>query len=56
VTGYPFADAAACLAVCAGYSKEEVTCWTKWCEDAKQSTSKEHLCQHAWGAFGLDEC
>jgi len=55
--GYPFAAAGSCASFCAGLGAAERACFPKWCTDAKAAAgSKVHLCEHAWGAFGLDEC
>ena len=55
--GYPFADEAACLSACADFTEPELTCWTMWCTDAAaDATLLDHLCSHAWGELGLDEC
>lgn len=57
IAGYPFAAAGSCASHCAVLSAEEKACWPKFCADAKTSTSnKMHLCEHAWGSLGLDEC
>jgi hypothetical protein len=57
--GYPYADDAACKSACAAFSAEEYACWSKYCGWVPLASSEEdetHLCQHAWGMFGLDEC
>lgn len=55
--GYPFATPASCAAECAKFSLAERTCWSKMCASAQGGGgNKEHLCEHAWGEFGLDEC
>jgi hypothetical protein len=57
VAEYPFAAAGSCEAHCAVLSAAERACWPKFCADAKASTTnKVHLCEHAWGKLGLDEC
>jgi hypothetical protein len=53
--GYPHADEAACLAACEGLSEPELTCWSAYCDQALDDPS-EHVCEHAWGELGLDEC
>lgn len=55
-TGYPFAAAGSCATACAAMNADQRKCWPNWCEQAKASANKEHLCEHAWGALGLDEC
>lgn len=47
--GYPFADEAACLAACAGFSADDRACYTDHCEDAKTAADKKHDCDHAAG-------
>lgn len=55
--GYPFAAAGSCATACATMNADQRKCWPNFCEQAKASSgSKEHLCEHAWGALGLDEC
>ncbi len=55
--GYPFATPADCASACAQQAAEERACWPVWCAQAKSATTtKAHLCEHAWGKFGLDEC
>jgi hypothetical protein len=55
--GYPFANPADCATACAQQAPEERACWPQWCAQAKSAdATKTHLCEHAWGKFGLDEC
>lgn len=55
--GYPFAAPGSCAAACAQLGAPERACLPHWCVDAKASTStKAHLCEHAWNMYGLDEC
>lgn len=56
IPGYPWGDDAGCLAACASYEEPELTCWIMWCAEAMEGTLVVHLCEHAWGEFGLDEC
>ncbi|MBX3185374.1 MAG: hypothetical protein KF819_00100 [Labilithrix sp.] len=57
IAGYPFAAAGSCAARCAAMTADEKKCWPGFCEQAKTSAaSKAHLCEHAWGDLGLDEC
>jgi len=55
-TGYPYADQAACEAGCAALDAPSKECFPKWCAKAEASSSKGHLCEHAWGGHGTDEC
>lgn len=57
--GYPYADEALCLGVCAAFTEKERSCWSQSCRTAEMydvPSVREHLCQHAWGTFGLNEC
>jgi hypothetical protein len=54
--GYPWTDEAACLAACEQFTTAEFTCWDMWCYEASLGGAVDHLCEHAWGANGLDEC
>jgi hypothetical protein len=54
--GYPYADTAACLTNCEAHTAEEVTCWGQFCDQAATSADPDHLCEHAWGDLGLEEC
>lgn len=56
VTGYPYKMQGACLDACKKLGPDERACFPKWCEMAKSSSQMMHLCEHAWGAFGIDEC
>lgn len=53
-TEHPFQDEESCLSACASYTMEELQCWHHFC--STNSAKEEHLCEHAWGKFGLDEC
>jgi hypothetical protein len=55
-SGYPFSGVADCVSQCGPLSVEEKDCLPKWCEQAKTLSDKVHVCEHAWGKFGLDEC
>jgi len=55
--GYPYPTPAACLTSCAAFTEQEKTCWSSGCGTAETAiTNKQHLCEHAWGQYGLDEC
>lgn len=54
--GYPFATPDQCMSACSTQSVDEKTCFPKFCAQAKTLADKGHACEHAWGAFGLDEC
>lgn len=61
VSGYPYdVDAGAdCLGVCRAFSARERTCWSQSCRTAELydvASVRDHLCQHAFGTFGLNEC
>lgn len=59
VVGYPYADDEQCLGVCRAFLARERTCWSQSCRTAESvdvTSVREHLCQHAWGTFGLNEC
>lgn len=56
VAGYPFAEGGSCESACAAFPAAEKACFPNWCDDAKAASDKTHLCKHAWGANGLDEC
>lgn len=56
IEGYPWGDDAGCLEACAGYDAPQSTCWAMWCAEAMKGALVVHLCEHAWGKFGLDEC
>ncbi len=63
LAGYPYVGDAGdeqCLGVCRAFSEKERTCWSRSCRTADTyadvPTVHEHLCQHAWGTFGLAEC
>jgi hypothetical protein len=55
---YPYTLDKDCTAHCGRFTAPEMKCWTYWCTEAKKATgsSKQHLCQHAWGTWGLEEC
>lgn len=55
-TGYPFPTPEECKTTCNGWTKEEKICLPKWCLKAKDVANKTHLCEHAWGELGTDEC
>jgi hypothetical protein len=40
------------------FADEERICFGSKCEEASMAIAgaKEHLCQHAWGAFSTAEC
>lgn len=44
-----FADDAACLSTCGGFSADDLTCFAKHCEDAKTAADPAHDCEHASG-------
>jgi hypothetical protein len=54
--GYPFPTAEQCKTTCNGWTAEEKICLPKWCIKAKDVANKTHLCEHAWGKLGTDEC
>lgn len=57
--GYPYTTDAQCLGICAAFVDRERTCWSQSCRTAESvdvASVREHLCQHAWGTFGLNEC
>ena len=55
--GYPFASVDECHTTCADLSTEEITCWQGFCEEVADNPAlADHLCDHAWGALGLNEC
>lgn len=55
--GYPFADETACFDFCAERTAEELSCWMGFCDAVATSPGLElHLCEHAWGELGLNEC
>lgn len=56
IEGYPWGEDADCLEACAGYDEPQFTCWAMWCAEAMKGALVVHLCEHAWGKFGLDEC
>lgn len=49
--GYPFADEAACLSACSGFTAENRTCFAMHCETAKTAANKKHDCEHASGTI-----
>lgn len=53
---YPYADEAACLTACEGFTTEELGCFGSFCENASTGTPTEHQCEHAWGDGGTSEC
>jgi hypothetical protein len=54
---YPYRSEQACNDACDGFSTDELACWSMWCTEAVGGGgAQEHLCEHAWGAFGLGEC
>jgi mono/diheme cytochrome c family protein len=55
---YPFATKEECHATCTARTATELTCWTDFCERIPMSSMslRMHLCEHAWGGLGLDEC
>jgi len=56
--GYPYAGEKACTDHCGRFSAPEMKCWSYFCNEAKTQTgsTKSHMCQHAWGTWGLEEC
>jgi len=55
--GYPFTDSADCEQTCSQLDDEQRSCFSHWCNAAiTDAAERVHLCEHAWGAFGLDEC
>ena len=57
VMGHPYTMPAQCTAACKAFTSAEIACFPDWCEQAKTATTtKVHLCEHAWGMFALDEC
>jgi hypothetical protein len=54
----PFQTVDECHAACDMHSAAELSCWTDFCERIPMSSAglRMHLCEHAWGALGLDEC
>jgi len=56
-SGYPFSGLSQCMQFCAGWSAEERACFPSWCDEARNgSPFIQHVCEHAWGAYGLLEC
>jgi hypothetical protein len=56
-TGYPYAAADSCMTACHQFDPGEKKCWPNFCAEASQGgPTKDHLCEHGWGKFGLDEC
>jgi hypothetical protein len=60
VPEYPFAEAGTCHDYCADLTPDELTCFARSCTSAGVPGQSEgvatHLCLHAWGTFGLEEC
>lgn len=57
IEGYPYEDEAACTSACEAFSADELDCFGSFCVQASQSPGAvDHLCEHAWGAAGTDEC
>lgn len=56
IMGYPWSDITGCLEACAGYDEPQMSCWSMWCTEATRGALVVHLCEHAWGSYGLDEC
>lgn len=57
--GYPYGGDEQCLGVCRAFTEKERTCWSQSCRTAEGvdvASVREHLCQHAWGTFGMNEC
>ena len=57
-SGYPYKTTTDCTNHCGTFDAAQMKCWTYWCTEAVKasSTTKDHLCQHAWGTWGLEEC
>jgi hypothetical protein len=53
---YPWADSDACEAACDAFTDDELACYDMWCLEVDQGGDPVHLCEHAWGDFGLNEC
>jgi len=55
---YPYTLDTDCTAHCGRFTAPELKCWSYWCTEAKKATgsNKQHLCQHGWGTWGLEEC
>ncbi len=55
--GYPL-GAGECGPLCARLDDARRTCWAGFCEDAagEDDALAQHLCEHAWGLYGLEEC
>ncbi len=55
--GYPFDSSADCLDQCTGFTAEETACWGGFCAEITDNPAlADHLCEHAWGGLGLQEC
>jgi hypothetical protein len=55
--GYPWSGAGDCESECSTWGDAEADCFPMWCSmAARAGASAAHLCEHAWNAFGLDEC
>ncbi|MEM7152870.1 MAG: hypothetical protein AAF799_08505 [Myxococcota bacterium] len=55
--GYPFGTRQACEDDCMGLSAEEQACYMMWCPEVPKNPGIAlHLCEHAWGELGLNEC
>ena len=52
---YPYESKEQCLSVCSKLTDKETACWSYFCSQ-KDDSMQEHLCEHALGEFGLDEC
>lgn len=55
--GNPWPDETSCLTACAAWDGAELACYGMWCEEIESNPGlADHLCEHAWGEFGLAEC
>jgi hypothetical protein len=54
----PWANRAACLTACGGFSEMERTCFTNFCMNVPTVSAGEraHTCEHGAGALGSGEC
>jgi hypothetical protein len=57
-TGSPYTTTKDCTDHCGRFTAAEMKCWSYFCTEAAKSSgsTKTHMCQHAWGTWGLEEC
>jgi mono/diheme cytochrome c family protein len=57
IEDYPFDSLDACYSKCAATEASLLQCWSDFCSEIKEKPAEApHLCDHAWGGLGDNEC